>query len=177
MTQLITFDAKDIGVLANFLSQYDWNYHSKPKITPQEVQEKAAKDYYCQNPDLQSFWIEHEGEKVGFIRLFDLGDSPDSSETPLFDIRMGVPWRGKGIGTAALRLLVDYVFSNFPNKNRIEATTRHDNYAMRKVLERAGFQKEAHYRQAWGDKQDAVGYAILRQEWTTKTPIVVKFMD
>lgn len=40
---------------------------------------------------------------------------------------------------------------------------------MRKVLEKCGFVKEAHYRQSWPDKNgnkiDTVGYGILRKDW------------
>ena len=53
---------------------------------------------------------------------------------------------------------------------RVEATTRADNAAMRRALRRAGYAKEAHYRRAWPDGgrvHDAVGYAVLRGDWET----------
>jgi ribosomal-protein-alanine N-acetyltransferase len=46
--------------------------------------------------------------------------------------------RGKGLGTAAQRLLADYLFSTTP-ANRLEATTELDNVAEQRALEKAGF--------------------------------------
>jgi len=56
---------------------------------------------------------------------------------------------------------------------RIEGTTRQDNRAMRRLFLRCGYAKEAHYRDAWpaqdGTIHDAVGYAILRRDWSAGT--------
>ena len=116
---------------------------------------------------------------VGVIRLFDLGSGPDDDETPLFDIKIKEEFRGKGIGKQALGWLTDFVFSNYLNKTRFEATTRIDNIAMRRVFENCGFVKEAHYRQAWpdaeGNRYDCTGYAILRSDWLNKTKTPVNF--
>lgn len=42
---------------------------------------------------------------------------------------------------------------------------------MRRVLRRCGYVKEAHYRDGWpgaeGEVHDAVGYAVLRTDWST----------
>lgn len=48
---------------------------------------------------------------------------------------------------------------------------------MRRVLERCGYAKEAHYRRAWpgagGAVHDGIGYAVLRGDWEsgTVTPV------
>ena len=48
---------------------------------------------------------------------------------------------------------------------------------MQRVLERCGYVREAHHRQAWhgpdGTVHDAFGYAILRQDWLSgnTTPV------
>lgn len=73
----------------------------------------------------------------------------ESRETPLFDLRIATDHRKQGIGMAALRFLTAYVFDNYPNKHRIEGTTRVDNVAMRLAFASVGYVKEAHYRQAW----------------------------
>jgi len=76
-----------------------------------------------------------------------------------------------------VKWLIAYVFNNYPNKTRFEATTRIDNLGMRRVLEKCGFVKEAHYRQSWpGEdrkKFDCAGYAILKRDWmeNNKTPV------
>jgi hypothetical protein len=89
----------------------------------------------------------------------------------MFDLRLRSAYRGRGIGTAAVRWLTGHLFTELPEVRRIEATTRSDNMAMRRVLGKCGYALEARYRQAWpvpggGPPRDAVGYAILRSDWT-----------
>jgi len=52
---------------------------------------------------------------------------------------------------------------------------------MRRVFQRAGYVKEAHYRDAWpvdgGAVYDAVGYAILRRDWLAGTTTVPEWHD
>lgn len=167
--------------LVQLLCGEQWPFHSGTGLTEEEVQARIDSGFYT-NPEVKTFVIADEyGNGVGYIRLFDLGSSTTSSETPLFDIRLKETERGKGRGEAAVRQLVNYVFSNYPNKNRFEATTRHDNKAMRAVLKRCGFAKEAHYRQAWPDKSgtlvDCVGYGILRSDWASGTTTLVAWQD
>jgi [ribosomal protein S5]-alanine N-acetyltransferase len=72
--------------------------------------------------------------------------------------------RGHGLGTAAQRLLVDYLF-RFTIVHRLEAITDSENIAEQKALERIGFEREGVMREvafrdgAW---RDAVIYALLR---------------
>jgi [ribosomal protein S5]-alanine N-acetyltransferase len=49
--------------------------------------------------------------------------------------------RGNGYGTAAQRLLVQYLFDH-TTANRVEALTNDDNIAEQRALERLGFRKE-----------------------------------
>lgn len=57
--------------------------------------------------------------------------------------------------------------------NRFEGQTREDNMAMRKTFLRAGFIKEAHYREGWpvpgGKPVASVACAILRHDWQSGT--------
>lgn len=93
--------------------------------------------------------------------------------TPMFDLRLGQRHRGRRLGTAALRALTDLVFSTCPRAHRFEGVTRADNLPMRRAFLRVGFVQEAHYRQGWPQQDDtmhdAVGYAVLRQDWETGT--------
>lgn len=74
--------------------------------------------------------------------------------------------RGKGVGTACQRLLVDYLFRHTP-AHRLEATTETANLAEQRALERCGFRREgviradAFRRGAW---QDSVLYGLLRTD-------------
>jgi [ribosomal protein S5]-alanine N-acetyltransferase len=75
-------------------------------------------------------------------------------------------YRGRGLGTAAQRLLVDHLFG-YTTAHRLEAMTNTRNIAEQKVLERLGFHREGVLRGivfgagAW---QDNIIYSLLRDE-------------
>ena len=74
--------------------------------------------------------------------------------------------RGHGIGTAAQRQLVQYLFQHTPAV-RVEAGTEVDNVAERTALERAGFRHEGTLRQACfrdGRWRDMTVYSVLRSD-------------
>jgi ribosomal-protein-alanine N-acetyltransferase len=72
--------------------------------------------------------------------------------------------RGRGVGTVAQRLLVDYLLG-YTTAHRLEAWTEADNLAEQRVLERIGFQREGVLREVgWrgGAWRDAIVYGLLR---------------
>ena len=74
--------------------------------------------------------------------------------------------RGKGYGTRAQRLLVEYLFSH-TLFNRIEAGTETTNIAEQRALEKAGFTREGVLRGAsfrGGAWRDMVSYSIVRAD-------------
>jgi RimJ/RimL family protein N-acetyltransferase len=74
--------------------------------------------------------------------------------------------RGRGIGTAAQRLLVDYLFTT-TLANRLQALTDVENLAEQRVLERIGFRREGVLRGLafiGGRWRDAALYARLRND-------------
>lgn len=74
--------------------------------------------------------------------------------------------RGRGYGTAAQRLLADYLFTH-TTAYRIEAATEVDNVAEQRALEKAGFTREGVSRATgWrsGAWRDGVRYAVLRTD-------------
>jgi RimJ/RimL family protein N-acetyltransferase len=75
--------------------------------------------------------------------------------------------RGKGYGTEAVQLMVDYLFLS-KNVARIQAFTDVRNEASQRVLESAGFQREGTLRKAGyvrGRRTDAYIYGVIREEW------------
>lgn len=79
---------------------------------------------------------------------------------------------GKGIGTEATRLLVDYGFSRL-NLNRIWLGVHEDNKGAIKCYEKAGFKIEGRLREelfTHGKYWDAVRMGILRKEWESTKP-------
>ena len=178
------FKTEDIDILTDILVDIlvnnPWEFHSGKGWTREMVEEEIKSGYFS-SVDKKTFFLSDEKKTIGFIRIFDLGDDIFDDETPLFDIRIKREFRGKGFGKQAVDLAIEFVFNTYTNKNRFEATTRHDNIAMRKVLEKCGFVKEAHYRQSWPDKNnvkvDTVGYGILRTDWQNNSRTDVNWND
>jgi [ribosomal protein S5]-alanine N-acetyltransferase len=74
--------------------------------------------------------------------------------------------RGKGLGTAAQRLLVEHLFAT-TLASRLQAITDVENLAEQKALERAGFRREGIMRGLAFDRgrwHDGVLYAQLRAD-------------
>lgn len=165
---------KDYKDLEKWLCSDTWDYFGKSKLTPEDFNESM---FF--NEKTKCFWVIGEDRtKVGLIKIFDLNDP-----TPLFDIRLKTEFRSMGFGEKAVKWIVDYIFTTFKDKIRIEAFTREDNLAMRKILIKCGFAKEAHHRKAWNSDSgilfDAVGYGILKDDWQNKklTPVNWKDLD
>jgi RimJ/RimL family protein N-acetyltransferase len=81
-------------------------------------------------------------------------------------IGLAPPFRGRGIGSAAHRLLARYLFAH-AQVNRIEAVTEITNVAEQRALEKAGFTREGVLRGSTfrqGQWHDQVLYSALRDE-------------
>ncbi|WP_018350338.1 GNAT family N-acetyltransferase [Longispora albida] len=73
---------------------------------------------------------------------------------------------GRGLIGEAVRLVLDFGFGTL-GLHRIHATTRPDNMASRRVLERAGMRLEGHHREdtlVRGEWEDSVHYALLARD-------------
>ncbi|MCU1398234.1 MAG: hypothetical protein JWN62_1343 [Acidimicrobiales bacterium] len=153
----------DSDSLVAFLTGNEWPYHGVPKPTLDEAESvRVVAD------DIISFWIHDEDEIVGLIRLLDVDDVDNGS--PMFDVRIGTPHRGRGIGRIAVQWLTGYLFRSYPGLHRIEATTRSDNLSMQAVFAQSGYRQEGRFVEAWksadGTRSDTLVYAILRREFT-----------
>ncbi len=162
------FQADDAAALADFLLENPWPFHGAGASSRESILKRAEDGGYW-NGQQRTFWInDGSGSRIGLIQLKEIGDP-----TPLFDLRLAGPARGKGTGTEALRWLTRYLFENIPTVRRIEGYTRIDNTAMRNAFRKAGYLKEAHHRKAWsspaGIWYDAIGYCMLREDWETGT--------
>jgi RimJ/RimL family protein N-acetyltransferase len=74
--------------------------------------------------------------------------------------------RGKGYGADAIRTLTDHLFDT-EGAARVQAGTRVDNVAMRRVFERLGFAEEGTMRDfltAANGRADCVLYAVTRSQ-------------
>lgn len=180
--QITEFTLEKKDALKSFLQNGNWPYHSGNNLTDEQFEKRIKNNFYL-DKEQKTFLVFNEQEiLIGYLRIFDLGEDKNSGETPLFDLRIKDSEQQKGHGQYIVNWLVEYIFTNYLSKKRLEATTRQDNKAMRRVLEKCGFVKEAHYRQAWPNKDkskllDAIGYGILREDWENKTTTPVNWND
>lgn len=166
----------DVDALVAFLTGNEFPYHVQPRLTEEDARATIAGGRFWSD-DSAGFWIVADGERIGVAVLDDLEDAAEGG-APLFDLRLAEPFRGRGLGVPSVHELTGLVFTRFPDLTRFEGQTREDNIAMRTTFVRAGFVKEAHYRESWpveGQRPKAsVAYAILRRDWEsgTTTPLV-----
>ncbi len=110
----------------------------------------------------QWFWIEkQDGTKLGYIAHMKSGDNT------CIGYLLTTEERGKGFGSEAVQIMVDYLFLH-KDIVRIQAETHPDNWASQRVLEKAGFSKEGLLRQSFfsrGVYRDTAMWSILRGEW------------
>ena len=154
--------ASDADAAADFLSKNAWPFHGCSSLTD----EQARQIKLGPSDQVRALWITEHGSAVGIVRVFDLEDCDHGSV--LFDLRIASEHRGRGIGRKTVAWLVDWLFAEYPLLFRIEATTRIDNHAMRRVLELNKFVLEGQLRQTWrsenGTRHDTALYGRLRHD-------------
>ena len=132
------------------------------KEARKELKMKTA-DFKKKKPFGESFAIEVKGEFAGFVDLCHLNKKHHEHEGSVsYCIRK--EFRGKGITTAAVKLIVKYGFNKYKLK-RMEARCRTFNKASAKVLKKAGFKLEGILRKTElkdGRYYDDMVWAIVR---------------
>ena len=111
------------------------------------------------------WFISLDGEAVGSISLKNISHSMGYGE---LGYGMAEVHQGKGITTAALRILVEKIFSESALR-RLQALVHEENQASRRVLEKLGFQEEGLLREHYiiqGAPVNEVLYALLKKDWT-----------
>jgi ribosomal-protein-alanine N-acetyltransferase len=127
-------------------------------------------------------WINAKDASLAVVRSIHTDDNPiantfagivtwrDRSVGPIkgtcYEVGIGLlpDHRDQGVGTAAHRLLVEYLFSNTP-VHRLQAFTDTDNLAERRALEKTGFECEGILRELCfrnGRWRDSAIYSLLR---------------
>jgi RimJ/RimL family protein N-acetyltransferase len=144
----------------------DWNSNSEfyGEYSPLRQLSKTEweKRYDNLTADTKWFFIEKkDGTKIGEIGHFMFGK--------LLEIYyyLGTSERGKGYGTEAIMIMVDYLFLS-RELMRVQATPDVSNIASQRVLEKTGFTKEGIIRKSGfnrGKWCDDCLYSILREEW------------
>lgn len=165
----------DRNELLSFLLAHEWPYHGAAYLDRDSLEQRLD-EAWMPSASTRAFWITHDADgRVGTIRLMELDDP-----TPVFDIRLAPPFRGRGFGRIVVRWLAEHVFTTTEHR-RIEGYTRIDNHPMRAVFNHCGWVKEAHHRAAWptaeGQHVDAIGYGITKEDWRTGTVTPVQWGD
>ncbi|NHC14706.1 GNAT family N-acetyltransferase [Motilibacter deserti] len=111
--------------------------------------------------------VEVDAELAGSVswHAVPYGPNPQSRAWNI-GISLHPPYRGRGAGTRAQRLLADMLFAT-TDACRVEASTDVDNRPEQRALEKAGFTREGVLRGAQfrrGEWHDLVSYARLRND-------------
>jgi RimJ/RimL family protein N-acetyltransferase len=154
-------EKEDLPLLAEwsndpeYLGDYIW--------LPQQSRTEWEKRYESLPADTKWFFIEKkDGTKIGTMfhwlngNLLEIGYVLVPNE------------RGKGYGTEAVKIIVDYLFLSKAIEH-VQAITDVKNLASQNVLKKAGFKKEGIIRKSAfirGEWRDGCLYSILREEWS-----------
>ena len=169
MVNLKVAEKNDVSLVAQWWSnsRYMGDYQDVVTISKAKLEKVMLEDTIF-------FIIEKkDGTKIGHIngfmrgRMMEIGFALVPSE------------RGKGYGTEAIQLMVDYLFLT-KDIVRIQAPTEATNMPSQKALEKAGFINEGTMRKSLyvrGEYRDMYLYSILREEWKEPKILTVKSND
>jgi RimJ/RimL family protein N-acetyltransferase len=155
----------DLAIIENLVEtpaggEFAWFGHPLPGDHRKRWTENGLLD-----PDRSALMVVRGAERIGFVSWTRIQQWRESWHW-LMGIGLVPTARGKGYGTVAQRLLVDYLFAHSP-AHRIEADTELENIAEQRSLEKAGFTREGVIRGiVWRDGKwrDGVVYGILRDD-------------
>jgi len=161
---LRVMEKEDLPLFAEWVNKPEFfgEYNPLRQTSKPEIE----KDYDKSTLEQTGFIIEKkDGSKIGYICHFTLVHPVGR---PLEIGYSLVPnERGKGYGTEAVEIIVDYLFLS-KSIMRVQACTDTRNLASQKALEKTGFKKEGTMRKylfSRGELRDAYLYSILREEW------------
>jgi RimJ/RimL family protein N-acetyltransferase len=108
-----------------------------------------------------------DGTLIGDLGWFGVPYGPNRRSVAWkIGCTLDVPYRGRGYGSRAQRLLAEHLFATTPS-NRVEADTDVENVAEQRALERAGFTRDGVVRGAQfrgGRWHDLLLYSLLRSD-------------
>jgi len=170
---LKVIEKEDLPILVEWFNNPDFFGEYNPIW--QTSKTDMEKSYENRNSsETKTFIIEKkDGSKIGYIIHFNVvWDGIGKLATIAYSLEPTE--RGKGYGTEAAQIIVDYLFlcKEIPC---IQATAHIKNIASQRVLEKVGFKKEGIIRKRFyirGEWNDQVLYSILKEEW--KKPKILK---
>jgi RimJ/RimL family protein N-acetyltransferase len=161
-----SFEHSDKDSLVKYANNVNVSKNLRDRF-PSPYKEPDAEEwlmFVCNDKPELCFAIANSKELIGGIGIVPQDD------VNKYSVEIGYwlaeQFWGKGIATAALKEMTQYTFKNF-KFNRIFASVFEGNTASEKVLQKAGYKKEATLRKSVYKKQnflDQYIYSILREE-------------
>ncbi|MGO9453230.1 MAG: GNAT family N-acetyltransferase [Candidatus Binataceae bacterium] len=165
---LRVFTEADLQLLVRFATEpdfslpFEWSGFGSPGKVRRQWEENA---FLGERTRMLAVAAD-DGVAVGWVMWRDAELAGRKGWTWEIGMILSPEHRGHGVGTAAHRLLVRYLFDT-TTVNRICAYTEIDNMAEQRVLEKCGFRREGVLRKAGfrgGKWRDGIVYALLREE-------------
>lgn len=145
-----------------------------PKRSRTAFRERYEKRITEPEDDLAMLGIEVDNRLIGYVQLALIDEVERRAAMGLL-IGDKLLW-GRGIGTTALRLWLDYAFT-VRSLERVFAETYSFNVRSQRLLERVGFQREGILRQHEihnGARQDMHVFGILKPEFYQRYETIFK---
>lgn len=171
MPPVVTLRARtdaDLDALYSIATDLDtWEERNPgwPTVPPRAAWEERLTEREADPGSNRSFVIDVAGEAVGNVGLFEVDELSRHAEVGIALIPSA---RGKGIGTEAMRQILEFGFVR-GNLRRMHLEVIASNAAALRSYEKAGFVVEGRQREhAWvrGRYEDIVRMGILRSEWS-----------
>ncbi|GHO79139.1 acetyltransferase [Ktedonobacter sp. SOSP1-85] len=159
---------------------YTWEYNMElamlagwiPLLARTAFKQKFEQRINEPKGEMKYFAIDYESQFVGVLQLAEI-DHYEKRAAISIIIGPKELW-GRGIGSTALRLLLDYAFT-VQGLERVYSEVYGFNTRSQRLMERTGFQKEGILRQHTlqnGKRQDLHLYGILKSEFYERYPTI-----
>jgi RimJ/RimL family protein N-acetyltransferase len=154
-------EKEDIDFFVGFWNNLDYYGDYEPIM--EQITKAEAEKRFADTSKKATFIVQKkDGTNIGLIVYFG-----QSSGSTTIGYAIQSSEQGKGLGTEALQLMVDYLFLA-KEIHRVQANTDPENKASQRILEKVGFTKEGVSRRSSfvrGKWRDECLYGILREEW------------
>ena len=154
-------DKEDIDFFVEFWNDLDYYGDCEPILA--QMTRVEAEKRFADTSNRAYFIIKRkDGTNIGLTMQVD-----QLSGSMTIGYAFKPSEQGKGYGTEALQLMIDYLFLA-REIHRIQANTDPENKVSQHLLEKAGFKKEGVSRKSSfvrGQWRDEYHYGILREEW------------
>jgi RimJ/RimL family protein N-acetyltransferase len=169
LVRLRAYNKNDLKFELEYINDFEVKKNINPEIPFPLRFEDEEKWYNSINPmgnGIYTFVIE-ELESHKYVGICEVNDIDWKNSVATIGIFIGKPFWGKGFGTEAMRLLINFIFEEM-NINKIKLSVFGFNNRAIKMYENLGFKKEATLREQIfreGKYHDEIIMGLLKREW------------